>query len=116
MGDPGRCRLLSPAEVENDTATQSLQARIDAELSTAGDSILEFRDEASIALAVRLVQVRIAPPEPGRRLTLPRAIAAIMQIRPGESDLALWFVHGHIELWTVETLRSAVTIHLAEII
>jgi hypothetical protein len=116
MGDPGRCRLLSPAEVENDATLQSLRARIDAELGTAGTSMLEFRDEASLALALRLVQVRIAPPEPGRRLTLPKAIAAIMQIRPGESEVALWLVHGHIELWTVETMRSAITTPLTEII
>jgi hypothetical protein len=49
-------------------------------------------------------------------LTLPKAIAAIMQIRPGESELAVWFLHGHIELWTIETLRSAVTTPLTEII
>ena len=115
MGNPGRCRLLSPAEVENDTATQSLRARIDAELSTVG-SMVEFHDETSLALALRLVQVRIAPPEPARRLTLPKAIAAIMQIRPGESELALWYLHGHIELWTIETLRSAVTTPLTEIL
>jgi hypothetical protein len=116
MGGPGRYRLLSPADAENDAAVQSLRARIDAELGTAESGLLEFRDEASLALALRLVQVRIALGQPGRRLTLPRAIAAIMQIRPGESDLALWFLHGRIEIWTVETLRSAVGTPLAEII
>ena len=116
IGNPGRCRLLSPAEVENDAAVQSLLARIDAELSTIGSSMLDFHDEPSLSLALRLVQVRIAPPEPGRRLTLPKAIAAIMQIRPGESEIALWFLHGHIELWTIETLRSAVSTPLTDII
>ena len=115
VGNPGRCRLLSPAEFENDPATQALRARINAELNTVG-SMLEFHDETSIALALRLVQVRIAPPEPARRLTLPKTIAAIMQIRPGESEVALWFLHGHIEIWTIETLRSAVTTPLTEII
>ena len=116
MGNPGRCRLLSPAEVENDAATQSLRSRIDAELGRVGSSILEFNDEESLALALRLVQVRIADTEPGRRLTLPKAIAAMMQIRPGESELVLWFLHGHIELWTIEALRSAVATPLTEII
>lgn len=78
--------------------------------------MLEFHDEASLALALRLVHVRITPPDPGRRLTVPKAIAAIMQIRPGESELALWFVHGHIELWTLEMLRSAVTTPLTDFI
>jgi hypothetical protein len=116
MGNPGRCRLLSPSELENDAATQALRARIDAELRTVGNSMLEFHDEASLALALRLVQVRIAPPDPGRRLTLPKAMAAIMQIRPGESEIALWFLHGHVELWTIEALRSAVTTPLTDIL
>jgi hypothetical protein len=116
LGNPGRCRLLSPFEVENDTAVRSLRARVDAELRTVGSTTLEFHDEASLALGLRLVQVRIAPPEPARRLTLPKAIASIMQVRPGESELALWFFNGHIEIWTSETLRSAVTTPLTEII
>jgi hypothetical protein len=85
-------------------------------MGTGGSSILEFHDDTSLALAFRLVQVRIAPPEPGWRLTLPRAIAAIMQIQPGESELALWLPRGHIELWTIQTLRSAVTTPITEII
>lgn len=116
VGTPGRCRLLSSAEVENDATARSLRARIEAEMGTGGSSILEFHDDTSLALAFRLVQVRIAPPEPGWRLTLPRAIAAIMQIQPGESELALWLPRGHIELWTIQTLRSAVTTPITEII
>jgi hypothetical protein len=115
MGSPGRCRLLSSAEVERDAAAQTLRTRIDAELRTVESGTLDFRDEASLALALRLVQVRIAPPEPGWRFTLPRATAAIMRIRPGEDEVALWFLHGHIELWTIEALRSAVGTPLAEI-
>ena len=116
MGSPGRYKLLSPAEIESDAATQSLRNRIGAELSAGGGSMLEFHDEASLALALRLVQVRIAPPDPGRRLTLPKVVAAMMQIRPGETDLAVWFLHGHIELWTIETLRSAATPQLSDFI
>jgi hypothetical protein len=47
---------------------------------------------------------------------LPRSIATIMQIRPGESDIAAVFLQGHIELWTIETLRSSVTTPLTQII
>ncbi|HLM80240.1 MAG TPA: hypothetical protein VK302_06365 [Terriglobales bacterium] len=116
VGGPGRCRLLSAAEVDNDPSYQALLARIAAELSAPNANALEFHDEVSVALAVRLVPVRIAPPKPGWRLTLPGPIAAIMQIRPGESDIAALFIHDHIELWTIETLRSSVTPPLTEII
>lgn len=47
---------------------------------------------------------------------LPRVIAAIMQIRPGESELGALFVQGHIELWTIEEMRSAITPSLTQII
>lgn len=108
--------MLSTAEVDNDGDLQSLRARIDAELNVVSTSALEFNDEVSVALALRLVPVQIAPPKPAWRLMLPRPIAAIMQIRPGDSDVALLFLYGHIELWTIETLRSVVTTPLTQII
>lgn len=116
MGSPNRCRLLSPAQAENDEAIRVLRARIDAELSSTPDNAVEFQDEESLVLALRLVPVKIARPEPGRRLTLPRPMAAIMQIEPGESEVALWYVHGYIELWTIEGLRTASETPLTEII
>jgi hypothetical protein len=67
-------------------------------------------------LAFRLVQVRITPPDPGWRLALPAPIATIMRLRPGESDVEALFLHGHIEFWTIEALRSAVTVPLTDIL
>jgi len=116
MGGPGRCRLLSAGEVDNHPDLQSLRARIEAELNTPSTNAFEFHDEASVGLALRLVPVQITPPEPGWRLTPPRPIAAIMQIRPGESDVAALFFQGHIEIWTIETLRSSVSTALTQII
>ena len=116
LGSPGRCRLLPATEVENDPNIKSLVARTTAELSSAGTNTLEFHDEVSVALALRLMPVEIAYADTGWRIPLPRHIAAIMQIRPGESDLAALFFRGHIELWTIETLRSAVTPPLTEIL
>ncbi len=116
MGSPGRCRLLSSTEVDKEADFQSLRARIDAELNAPSTDPLEFSDEVSVGLALRLMSVQIKPPDPAWRLTLPKPIASIMQIRPGESDVAALFLQGHIELWTIETLRSAVTPPLTEII
>lgn len=116
LGGPGRCRLLSAAELEDDPLLQALRARITSELEDPSASAIEFRDEVSVALALRLAPVRITPPPPVWRLTLPAPIAAIMQIRPGQSEIASLFSQGHLELWTIETLRSAVTLPLTEIL
>lgn len=116
VGSPGRCRLLAASEVGNDPNLQSLRTRIATEASTRGTNRLEFHDEVSVALAARLLEVQITPPEPGWRLTLPRPIAAIMQVRPKESDVAAVFVQEHIEIWTIETLRSSVSRSLTEIL
>lgn len=116
LGGPGRCRLLSATEVDSNSNFQNLRARIALELNAPSTDALEFRDEVSVALTVRLMPIRITPPDPGWRLALPTAMAAIMKIRAGESELVALFIQSHIELWTIETLRSAVTPPLTEIL
>jgi hypothetical protein len=116
LGGPGRCRLLSSKEVDNDASCRSLRAAVDAELDRPTGNLLEFRDEASVVLGLRLQPVEITPPGPGWRLALPRALASIMQIRPKESSVALLFIQEHVEIWTLETLRASMTTPLTEII
>jgi hypothetical protein len=116
LGSPGRCRLLSESEVDADHDLLSLRERITAEISASIATLIEFHDEVSTALALRLLPVQMTPPKPGWRITLPREIAAIMRVRPGESDLAALFTQNHIELWTIEVLRSAVSPPLTEIL
>jgi hypothetical protein len=116
VGGPDRCRLLSGAEVNNDPSYRSLQASIEVELAMHNVNSLEFRDEAMAALPLRLLPVEVNPRGPGWRLTLPKLIAAIMQIRPKESEVALLYVQEHIEIWTIEALRSSVTAPLGEIV
>ena len=116
LGTPGRCRLLSAAEVENDPTLQSLSDRIAAELDVPSVDLLEFQDATSVALALRLASVEIRRRGRGWRLKLPIPIAAIMQIRPGESDIAALYLQDHIEFWTIETLRSAAGKPLTQLI
>jgi hypothetical protein len=117
LGSPGRCRLVSAAEVDSDPALESLKARIAEELDARNANALEFQPEVSVALIVRLVEVQLMRHEAsGWRLTLPRPIAAIMRLRPSDSSLAAFFLQGHIEFWTMETLRSSVSTPLTEII
>lgn len=106
MGSSKRCRLLSVTEFEADPTIRAVRERIE-ESSAAPVSPLEFPDLEVDALTYRLIQVRIAPPGPGRRLSIPKTMAVIMNIIPGETDIALRLLHGYIELWTVDALRSA---------
>ncbi|SRR6266568_5500550 len=117
VAGPGRCRLLSAAEVDSDPDLQSLKARIAEELDERGSSMLEFQDEVSVALSLRLIQVQMTHhATAGWRLTLPRPIAAVMDLHPTKSNLAAFLVQDHIELWTIDMLRSSVTTPLTEIL
>jgi len=116
VGNPGRCRLVSTAEADNDPECRLLRARIDSVVRTPATNSLEFHDEVLVALALRFLPVQITPPGPGWRLSLPKPLAAIMQIRPGESDVAALSFQEHIEIWTIDTLRSSQTTPLAELI
>ncbi len=116
VGSPGRCRLISQGEFEDDASCQSLRASIEAEKARPIGSIIEFRDEAFVALELRLIQIEITPPGPGWRLTLPKALTAIMQIRPKESSVAVLLRQAQIEIWTLDTLRASFGVPLVELV
>ena len=77
---------------------------------------LEFHDESLVALPLRLLPIQVTPPDPGWRLTLPRPVAAVMKITPGVSEVAAILLRGHVELWTIELLASAMSTPLADLI
>ena len=104
------------SRIESDPGCLSLRAAIDAEPDRPAESLIEFRDEASVVLGLRLQPVEITPPGPGWRLAFPKTLAAIMQIRPKESSVALFYLQEHIEIWTLELLRASATTPLAAIL
>jgi hypothetical protein len=117
LADSGRCRLLSSTEVVSDPDLHSLKARIAGELNARSIGILEFQNEVSVALTLRLVEIQITRHETsGWRFTLPRTVAAIMQVRPNQSEVAAIFVQDHIEFWTIEKLKAAVDVPIMEIV
>jgi hypothetical protein len=107
---------MSGSEFDNDPSCQSLQARINEERDNQTGNALEFREEPVAALGLRLWPVEITPPGPGWRLTLPKVLAAVMQIRPKESSLAILISPQHIELWTWDTLRASMAIPLTDLV
>jgi hypothetical protein len=116
VGDQGRCRLLSPAVVDNDADYRSLRTAISTEHEQPEGGPLEFREEASMALVLRLQPVDVAPPGPGWRLTFPKVLAAIMRIRAKEDSVALLYSPGHVEIWSLDTLRASVSTPLSDLI
>lgn len=116
VGNSSRCRLLSSYEVKNDSRLRELRARIEAEVNLTSTDALEFHDESLVALPLRLLPIQVTPPDPGWRLTLPRPVAAVMKITPGVSEVAAILLRGHVELWTIELLASAMSTPLADLI
>jgi hypothetical protein len=116
VGRPGRCRLLSSVEFEGDASCRALRDAIKREADRPTPDAIEFDDEPSAVLGLRLLSVEITPPGPGWRLTLPRALAAIMGVHAGESSVAVPFLRDRIEIWTLEVLRAGVAVPLAELI
>jgi hypothetical protein len=76
----------------------------------------DFRDEASAILGLRLFSIEINAPGPGWRLTIPKPLAAIMQVRPKESTVAMLLSGGHIEIWTLDLIRASVRVPLSELV
>jgi hypothetical protein len=115
MGELGRYRLLSDADVEAHSTLRGLRAKISESNETTKSDLIEFEDEAFATLPLRLASVQLSPPRPGWRLTLPRAITTVMDVRPGEDEVALLISKGHIEIWAIEKLKSALRTPLADI-
>ena len=61
------------------------------------------------------MQISIAPHLEGWRFTLPRVIAAVMQIQAGETEIAGLLAQGYVEFWTMQTLRNSFAVPLADI-
>src|SRR5882724_10920652 len=61
VAGPGRCRLQSSSEVDNQPEFKSLRERITAELRMHMTNPLEFQDKTSVALTLRLLAVEVTP-------------------------------------------------------
>ena len=116
VGDSGRCRLLCGAEVENDPDCRRLREEIGAVLEEPLSSVLNFRVESVTALPLRLLPVDIFPHGVGYRMTLPRLLTGILQVCPGKDSVAVLVNQAHLEIWSLETLRIAVTTRLEELL
>lgn len=107
IGSADRCRILSTDEFSSDFELQKLQASITEEINTSSDSVFDFRAASLVALPLRLVPIELKPYGPRWRFVIPQIVAVAMKIHATESDVAALFLDEHIELWTIEMLRTA---------
>lgn len=116
LGSSGRCRLLAGGKLQNDPDCQKLQQEIDAASEEPLTSLLDFRDESRTVLPLRLLPVDVAPHGANYRMTLPKLLTSIFQVRPGEESVAVLVNQGHIEIWSFEALRTAITPPLQQLL
>jgi hypothetical protein len=116
VGSADRCRILSSSELDSDPELQKLQSNITDEINTSNDSVLEFREASIAALPLRLIPIEINRYGSRWRLVIPQVVAVSMRIRPAQSDVAALFLDGHIELWTIEILRTAFDHSLSQLL
>lgn len=108
--------MLSNDELSSDPDLQKLQSSITDEINTSSDSVLAFREASLAALPLRLVPIEIKCYGSRWRFVIPQIVAVSMRIRPKESDIAALTIDDHIELWTIEILRSAFDYPLSQLL
>ena len=112
-----RCRLLSRSEIDDDPDLKELHSKATGKATHHESGSLEFQDAASVVLRLRLQEIELNRHETsGWRFTLPRTMAAIMQLCPEESSLVALIVQDHVELWTISAMRSAANTPFSEIL
>jgi hypothetical protein len=116
MGSADRCRMLSSSELDSDPELQKLQSNITDEINASSGSVLDFREASTAALPLRLVPIKINRYGSGWRLVIPQVVAVTMRIRPTQSDVVALFLDRHIELWTIEILRTAFNHSLSQLL
>lgn len=89
LNTPGRCRVVSADEAGKHEEIRALQQRIAGEVDRRAETILDFLEDISAILPYRLLLVDVKPPDPAWRIEMPKSLAAILQIHPGISELAI---------------------------
>jgi hypothetical protein len=84
------------------------------EIATPGKVFDETETNKRASIRVRLIPCTVTRPRPSWRMIVPKVA---IQLAPGErSHVFLIIVRGYVELWFPDTLRSAMSTPLSEIL
>jgi len=114
LGESGRLKLITPERAQVDSEFQSLRRYVEEQAGRPIESAIYFRDPSLAILGLRLIPIEITASGPGRRLKLPRVVAAAFDIAPGVSSVAL-IADQEIEIWNLETFRSSIAAPFPEL-
>jgi hypothetical protein len=109
---PGRFRLLSNPDIDQDTKLREVRTLIEDGPSDHTSLATEFDSSERAALVGRLIPTILSPHPPSWRLTLPEHIIPDKKQR----TFVLMFSLGYAELWFLDTYNVALSSSLNAVI
>jgi len=109
-----RLRLLSAHDVEASSEVLRLKEIGGVQEQKGGP--LDFEEPGSVVLAGRILERQLARSTSGWRLTLPRNVVELWEIRPGNNSAAVLISGGYVEIWSIDALRDAYSVPLRDLI
>jgi hypothetical protein len=110
---PGRYRLLSDEQVQQDPLLEPVRSLIldGKSVDRTGPTIAE--ETRFAAVVARLVPTQIAPPGPGWRISFPKAFDVFVPSDCNPKAFSIIFCsEGYLEIWYTDVLRKAVFLPL----
>jgi len=110
---PGRYRLLSDEQVQNDPQLEPVRSLLLGGRSVAFAEATSAEDSSRAAIVARLVKTRISPYKPRWRISFPKAFSVFV---PPDCDpkafSILMSLEGYLEIWYTGALRKEVFLPL----
>ena len=98
----GRCRLFSPAEVDDGPLFRELRAHL--EEPEARSQPDDFEPAGDVALSARLFETTVEPHRGGWRLTLHPEVTHLLDSSNTPAFVYIMFSGGFVEIWGKEFL------------
>lgn len=99
---PGRYRLVTKTPEEDSDLSRLIQYW--KELGETG-SALDVIDSSRAAMRARVIAIVVSPPPPGWRISLPKALLALVPKTEDRSRVLVFPVAGCIEFWFPDTFK-----------
>lgn len=105
--NPGRYRLLSDQDVENDPLLEAIRARIQHESTLTRSRPSQAKPMRDAADAARLIPITIDHHKGSWRLHLGEEFALLAPSNCNPRNVSVLIPEGYLEIWHTEALRKA---------